>query len=51
MQPVGNPEIDRDAYENVELPLTIAKNKDRKIVENLIESVGMSHRKENYPIL
>jgi putative ABC transport system ATP-binding protein len=38
------------AYENILLPQQIAKKEDTKYIESLIKSVGMEHRKENYPI-
>jgi putative ABC transport system ATP-binding protein len=43
---------DLSVYENVELPLTYRGMSDRerrKLVENALERVGMSHRIKHYP--
>ena len=37
------------AYENVMLPLAIRNEKDKVLVENIFESIGLSHRKDNMP--
>jgi len=37
------------AYENIMLPLSIRDKKDSKLVKEIIESVGLSHRKDNMP--
>lgn len=37
------------AYENVMLPLAIRNEKDKVLVDNIFESIGLSHRKDNMP--
>lgn len=37
------------AYENVMLPLAIRDEKDSKVVDELFESMNLSHRKDNMP--
>ncbi len=39
-----------NAYENVELPSQIAGITNSKKIEELLKTVGMEHRKNNYPI-
>jgi putative ABC transport system ATP-binding protein len=36
-------------FENVQLPLAIRGTRDGKVVDELLESVGLSHRKDNLP--
>lgn len=38
------------AYENILLPQQIAKQEDETYLKELLQSVGMEHRKNNYPI-
>ena len=37
------------AYENIMLPLAIRDKKDRNLIDGIIESVNLSHRKDNMP--
>jgi putative ABC transport system ATP-binding protein len=37
------------AYENIMLPLSIRNKKDVALIDNIIEDVGLSHRKDNMP--
>lgn len=38
------------AFENVAYPMQIAKTYNKEEVENMLKSVGMLHRKDNYPL-
>ncbi|MEC8339623.1 MAG: ABC transporter ATP-binding protein [Nanoarchaeota archaeon] len=39
-----------NAYENIELPSQIAGREQSKKINSLLKTVGMEHRKNNYPI-